>query len=108
MRQRRGIRLIARERVCHGLVCSEVKFRPGDALRTCHAGPAGFRMGYRPWRPLPGATLREVSAAVSGDVKKMENLPGCAEANKEAERLSPGDFDCGRGFEGSVVDFVGI
>jgi hypothetical protein len=66
-------------------------------------------MGYRPWRPLPGATLREeVSVAVSGDVEKMENLPGCAEANKEAERLSPGDFDCGRGFEGSVVDFVGI
>jgi hypothetical protein len=55
-------------------------------------------------------TLREeVSVAVSGDVEKMENLPGCAEAaNKEAERLSPGDFDCGRGFEGSVVDFVGI
>jgi hypothetical protein len=50
-----------------------------------------------------------VSVAVSGDVEKMENLPDCAEAaNKEAERLSPGDFDCGRGFEGSVVDFVGI
>jgi len=26
----------------------------------------------------------------------------------EAERLSRGAFDRGRGFEGSVVDFVGI
>ena len=46
---------------------------------------------------------------MSGDTEKMENLPGCAEAaNKEAERLSPGDFDCGCGFESSVVDFLGV